>query len=458
MNQKSDRTVVVGAGPIGCVLSVLLARRGHRVTLYEKRKDLRTQHADAGRSINLVLTNRGLRALDLVGMREKVLALTVPVLGRMMHAVDGTLTYQPYGKDDTECNYSVPREELNAFLLNTAQEHGVELAFEHKLLDVDLEAMRLTFESGGSHVEVDADVIFGADGAPSRVRRSLTQREDFSESSELIDYGYKELTFPAGPDNNYAMAGHALHIWPRGNHMLMGLANLDGSFTGTIYLPWKGPLGFESLETPEAVRAFFQTHYPDAIKLLPQLEEEFANNPTGILGTVRCHPWHLEDRVLLIGDAAHAIVPFFGQGLNCGLEDCAVLNGLLDEIEDRATLFSTFDRLRKPNADAIADMALDNFIEMRDRVGDPRFILKKQVERRIEQAMPHLYRSRYATVMYSDNPYRVALEAGKIQQDIFETLLLGVNSAEEVDMTRAEALIRRDLSPFYERHQVNLDF
>lgn len=458
MSQKNDRTVVVGAGPIGCVLSVLLARRGHRVTLYEKRQDLRAQHADAGRSINLVLTNRGLRALDLVGMREKVLALTVPVLGRMMHAVDGTLTYQPYGKDDTECNYSVPREELNAFLLNTAEAHGVTLAFEHKLVDVDLEAMQLVFESGGETIEVDADVIFGADGAPSKVRRTLTQREEFSEASELIDYGYKELTFPAGPNNSYAMAGHALHIWPRGNHMLMGLANLDGSFTGTIYLPWKGPMGFESLETPEAVRAFFQTYYPDAIELLPQLEEEFAANPTGILGTVRCHPWHLEDRVLLIGDAAHAIVPFFGQGLNCGLEDCAVLNGLLDEIDDRATLFSTFDRLRKPNADAIADMALDNFIEMRDRVGDPKFILKKQVERRIEQAMPHLYRSRYATVMYSDNPYRVALEAGKIQQDIFETLLLGVDDASDVDMTRAETLIRRELSPFYERHQVNLDF
>lgn len=460
MTDTPAHTVVVGAGPIGCVLSVLLARRGHNVTLFEKRGDIRLEDAQAGRSINLVLTNRGLRALDLVGMRERVLELTVPVLGRMMHSVDGELAYQPYGKDDSECNYSVPREQLNEFLLDTAQEHGVTIRFNQKLTDVDLETLSLTFEDQQTQAIsiVKASVIFGSDGAPSRVRRSLTQREGYHESSELIDYGYKELHFPAGPENTYAMAGHALHIWPRGEHMLMGLANLDGSFTGTIYLPWKGPNGFDALQTPESVRDFFETHYADAIPLMDDLETSFLNNPTGILGTVRCHPWHLEDKVLLIGDAAHAIVPFFGQGLNCGLEDCAVLNQLLDEYDDRAELFSVFDRLRKPNAEAIADMALDNFVEMRDRVGDPRFLLKKKVERRIEQTMPHLYRSRYATVMYSDNPYRVAFEAGKIQQDIFDTLLLGVDSPDDVDMARAETLIRRDLSPFYERHNVNLDF
>ena len=459
---SSSRAVVVGAGPIGCVLSVLLAKRGHEVTLFEKRKDLRRAEEDSGRSINLVLTRRGLRALELIGLREEVLKLTVPVLGRMMHAVDGELTYQPCGKDDSECNYAVPRGDLNAFLLQAAQDHGVDIRFGQSLKDLDVDTQTLTFQHVDTDViqEVFAPLLFATDGAGSRVRRTLTQRPDFHATSELIDYGYKEIEMPAGPDGDYTLASHALHIWPRGEHMLMGLANRDASFTGTLYLPYKGPHGFDTLdEDPQRVLSFFQSFYPDAIDVISDVRQEYANNPTGVLGTVRCDKWHLEDKILLLGDAAHAIVPFFGQGLNCGMEDCVVLDGLLEEFgHDMARVFSTFERVRKPNADAIADMALENFVEMRDKVGDPRFILKKQVERRIEQAMPDLYRSRYATVMYSHNPYRVAFDAGKIQQGIFDTLLLGVERPEEVDLDRAADLIRRDLTPFYERHDVDLAF
>lgn len=458
---SSKRAVVVGAGPIGCVLSVLLAKRGHEVTLFEKRSDMRKAEEDSGRSINLVLTRRGLRALEMIGMLERVLELTVPVLGRMMHSVEGELTYQPYGKDDSECNYAVPRGDLNAFLLQTAQDNGVEIQFGQSLIDLDVDAQSLTFQDVNTQAthKVFAPLLFATDGAGSRVRRTLTQREDFHATSELIDYGYKEIEMPAAPGGDYNLASHALHIWPRGEHMLMGLANRDGSFTGTLYLPYKGPQGFDILEEdPAHVMPFFKEFYPDAIDIISDVPAEFANNPTGVLGTVRCDKWHLEDKILLIGDAAHAIVPFFGQGLNCGLEDCVVLDQLLHESDDMGYVFSTFERLRKPNADAIADMALENFVEMRDKVGDPRFILKKQVERRIEQAMPELYRSRYATVMYSHNPYRVAFDAGKIQQDMFNTLLLGVDSADDVSLDRAAQLIKRDLSPFYARHNVDLTF
>ena len=458
----SARALVVGAGLVGSLLAVLLKRRGFDVTVVEQRADMRRVDLPAGRSINLVLTQRGLAALDLLGLRQPVLDLTVPVLGRMMHDRQGQLTYQPYGKDDSECNYSISRRALNIFLLDLLQQHDIPVRFEHTLADADFLAGQLTLrDAQGQDVTLEADLIFGADGAGSRVRRLLVERHPgFEQDAKLISHGYKEMTFAAGPDGQWAMAGHALHIWPRGHHMLMGLANQDGSFTGTLYLPWEGPQdSVAALQTPAQVLDFFQAHYADAIPMLASPPElDYFDGPTGALGTVRCAPWHLEDKVLLIGDAAHAIVPFFGQGLNCGFEDCAVLDGLLAQGLAPGQLFEAFYQARKPNAEAIADMALENFEEMSSKVADADFLLRKQLERRIERELGHLYRSRYATVMYSANPYKVAQEAGRIQDAILAELTQGLSDADALDMERARALITERLSPFYAEHAVDLSF
>lgn len=462
MSERRE-AIVIGAGPVGCVLSVLLSRRGFRVTVYEKRPDLRRADIPAGRSINLVLTRRGLQALELVGLREAVLHLTVPVLGRMMHDPKGRLTYQPYGRDETECNYSVSRGSLNEFLIEAAERHGCEIHFEHELVDADFDEGWLRFRRHDvdGDVEIDATTVFGCDGAPSRVRRVLVESGLARHDVEMLDHGYKEVLFPADPTSGeFSMDGHALHIWPRGEHMLMALANKDRSFTGTVYLPFDDEsASFAALGDTDSVTAFFEEHYGDAIAHLgDDFEREFVDGPTGELGTVRCEPWNLDDRVLLVGDAAHGIVPFFGQGLNAGFEDCTVLWRLLDEGRDLAATFAAFYEARKPNTDAIADMALENFVEMRDRVADARFLARKAIEHRIEQAMPEIYRSRYATVMYSHNDYRAAREAGLIQQEILEELVDAAPSSDELDLDRARRLIERKLVPYYEQNQVDLGF
>jgi kynurenine 3-monooxygenase len=276
---------------------------------------------------------------------------------------------------------------------------------------------------------------------------------------DLLSHGYKELLFPAAPEGGYAMEGTALHIWPRGHHMLMALANQDGSFTGTIYLPNEGADSFDRLSDADSLRAFFQAHYPDAIPALGDgFAEELATSPVGVLGTVRCHPWHRGDKALLIGDAAHAVVPFFGQGLNCGLEDCALFDGLLDEGGLTEDVFAEYDRLRKPNGDAIADMALENFVEMRDKVGDSAFLLRKAVEHQLENRLPAKFRSRYAMVVYSSIPYALAKEAGTIHETILDELCQGIDAPEQVDWARAEALLDSKLAPFLNQHGIDLGF
>lgn len=458
VNYEGKRAAIVGGGPVGCVLAELLARRGFDVDVYEKRPDMRAVEISAGRSINLVLTERGLAALEALKLREAVLRITVPVLGRMMHSVQGELTYQAYGKDDSECNYSVSRGELNMFLLDAAEEKGVRIHFEHELVDMDLEEKRLVFNTPEGTKHVRDAVIFGADGAFSAVRAYLEREHDFDGRIDWLDHGYKELLFPANSDGSYPAEKNALHIWPRGHHMLMALANADGSFTGTIYLPWKGKDSFELLDERHEIRGFFEAYYPDAIPILGELEDNYLTHPASQLGTVRCAPWQVEDRVLLIGDAAHGVVPFFGQGLNCGFEDCVVLDKLLAESAPLDEVFARFFDARKTNADAIADMALENFVEMRDLVGDAAFLLRKKVEARIEAEMPDIYRSRYATVMYSSNPYRDAFDAGEIQRGILDELVAGIADASQADLGRARELIAERLTPFYESRGVELDF
>lgn len=458
MTDSTPQITIAGAGPVGCLLASILSDRGFEVVVFEKRADLRRRSLDGGRSINLVLTDRGLRALDLIDSREAVIQRTVPVLGRMMHDRQGKLAYQPYGRDESECNYSVSRDGLNAFLLDAAEDRGVIVHFDSALRDVDVESQTLEVAGGNGEVrKVDFEVLFGCDGAPSAVRRALVGAGVVSDQVEMMDWGYKEMIFPAGPDDDYAMAGHALHIWPRGHHFLMGLANLDKSFTGTIYMPKEGPDSFESLDSPEKVRAFFERHYQDATALLGDFVDEYLSKPVGNLGTVRCSPWHLDGRVLLLGDASHGIVPFFGQGLNSGFEDCTELVALLEEFEDFSAIFEEFFLRRKPNTDAIADMALENSVEMSEKVGDPDFLLKKKVEALLEKHLGHLYRSRYAMVMYSAIPYQVAFDMGVIQQEILSALTSEITSPEEVDLERAQELIARKLTPYAERHGVVFD-
>ena len=300
-------------------------------------------------------------------------------------------------------------------------------------------------------------MIIGCDGAPSAVRGALMELAGYQEQVEMLEDGYKEIPFAAGPDGEYAMASHALHIWPRGEQMLMGLANLDGSFTGTIYMPLEGEHSFESLRTEAKVEAFFERFYPDAIGLVPELGRTFLEHPLGTLGTVRCGPWHRGGEVLLVGDAAHAIVPFFGQGLNSGFEDCSVLDEILSQSSTLSEAFEAFYRARKPNTDAIAEMALENYVEMSEHVSDETFLLRKRLERRIEQELGHLYRSRYATIMYSHVPYRDALEAGLLQRDLLKALVAeGASSPEALDLEHVERLIGERLTPFYRARGIDI--
>lgn len=458
---SANRIVVVGAGLVGSLLAVFLRRRGYEVDVYEKRADPRTPAGGGGgRSINLVVTSRGFRALEAVGLDDEVRAITVPVLGRMIHDLDGAQAFQPYGRDDSECNYSVSRAGLNALLVEAAERRGARFRFGQGILSADPSRGRYTFGDERETIGVDAEVVFGADGAASGVRRTLVERCGFEDSMELSEFGYKELVIPALDGGRYPIAGDALHVWPRGEVMLMALANLDGSFTVTLYLPVDGPNGAETYDTPERVRGMFERHFPDALPWIPDLEDDYLANPVGVLGTVRCRPWHFEGRVALIGDAAHAIVPFFGQGMNAGFEDCRVLDELFerDETGDWETVFARYDESRKPNGDAIADMALDNFIEMRDRIADPRFLLRKAVEHRLEGAFPGEYRSRYSMVMYSHIPYRLAQEAGRVQDRMLEELCAPLGDASELDLDAARTMVRERFTPFVREREISLDY
>ena len=450
--------LISGGGPVGCVLAVLLRRRGWEVTVLERRPDPRRAAIPAGRSINLVLTARGLRGLARIGLREEVLSITVPVLGRMMHDREGRLAWQPYGKDPSERNHSVSRAELQRFLLDRAEAAGARVEFEQAVTGLDLARGELQVRSPQGARALPARHVFGCDGGPSAVREALARTGSVDARLEPLPWGYKELTFPAREDGGWSMEQTALHIWPRGAHMLMGLPNRDGTFTGTVYLPWEGECAsFQALGERGAVEAFFRTEYPDAVPLLGDLAGAFLANPTGHLETVRCRPWHHQDRVLLVGDAAHGVVPFFGQGLNCGFEDCAVLDDLFAaHPDDPGALFAAFSARRKPDADAIADMALENFVEMRDKVGDPGFLLRKRVESRLEREMPLAFRSRYALVVYSKVPYAVAREVGRAQDELLAELCRGITAPEQVDLGRAGTLIQERIEPVLRRHGVAL--
>jgi kynurenine 3-monooxygenase len=403
---NSDNEVaVVGAGLAGCLLACYLARRGRRVTMYERRGDPRTGTPERGRSINLALSERGLDALRRIGLAEAALADALPMRGRMIHPVAGALDFQPYSADRERAINSIGRGALNRALLEAALAAGVTVHFDHKLVGLDPATGEMRFETSSGEQKATARVVFGTDGAGSAVRGQLLGHDLLTERLDFLDYGYKELTIPPR-DGEFALDPGALHIWPRGTSMMIALPNPDRSFTCTLFWPMGGERSFASLSSPAAIERHFATHYPDVPPLAPDLVTDYQRNPVGLLGTVHCAPWQALGRVCLLGDAAHAIVPFYGQGANCAFEDVVWLDRCLEETgDDLSHALPRFEQRRREHTEAIAAMALDNFVEMRDRVASPVYQARKKVEHALERALPGRYVSRYELVSFSTTPY-----------------------------------------------------
>lgn len=439
---------IIGAGLVGSLLSIYLLRRGLNVQIFERRGDMRCAQISAGRSINLALSDRGIRALEEVGIMEEVRKICIPMHGRYIHNSDGSTAFQAYGKEGQFIN-SVSRGELNRKLMDLAEENGAHIHFHHTCREIDWKERTIEFENkDGDMVAENFELLFGSDGAYSAARLHHQLHQDrFQYDQYYIDFGYKELTIPPAEDGGFRMEKNALHIWPRGNYMLIALPNTDGSFTCTLFFPFEGDPSFASLITAEKVKEFFQLNFTDAFEMMPGLTEEFFGNPTSSLVTVRCFPWVREDHFTLIGDAAHAIVPFFGQGMNCGFEDCSVLDELIEKHKDDwKTILSEFQSLRKPDGDAIAELALNNFIEMRDKVADKKFLQQKKVEARLHQLYPEKWIPAYSQVTFSPGiRYSEALRRGKsqdaIMQPFMEEVLNGIEWDNEAFLQRIIAKV-----------------
>jgi kynurenine 3-monooxygenase len=446
----SETITVVGAGLAGPLLAISLVQRGFNVEIYERRPDMRRVRQSAGRSINLVVSARGIHALEQAGIWESMRQLTVPMRGRMMHAVRGELTFQPYGKDETESIHSISRADLNVALMNVAEARGVNIRFEERCTGMDARtgSPRFRNDETGAETIVATGTAIAADGSGSAIRSDMLRAPRFNFSQQYLDYGYKELLIPAGEGGKHVMDPGALHIWPRGSYMLIALPNIDATFACILFLPFEGRESFAELDTAGAVRTFFETRFPDAVPLMPRLAGNFFENPVGTMVTVKCSPWHTDGRALLLGDAAHAIVPFFGQGLNCAFEDCTCLLETLDRIgADWPRVFAEFESARKADTDAIADMALENFVEMRDRVADPRFLLRKKVELALEARYPRRFVPKYAMVTFHRIPYATALSRGAIQDRILDDLCGAIGRVEDLDWNAAARRIESHLAP-----------
>jgi kynurenine 3-monooxygenase len=447
----NDATIL-GAGLSGALMAIFLARRGVAVTLYERRPDLRKVDMDAGRSINLALADRGIHALRRADAYDDVAPLLIPMRGRMLHAVDGTLTFAPYGQRPHEVIYSVSRPGLTRALLDHAQRrYGVEPRFLQAARSLDFgrdELVMLDEVSGDTYARRLAPLI-AADGAGSVVRRAMTGQTGARVVEEPLDYGYKELTLPAGPAGMHQVEREALHIWPRGGFMLIALPNLNGSFTVTLFLALRGGSdSFAALTTHAGVEAFFARHFPDVLPRMPGLAREFFEHPVGRMGTVYADEWSAQGRAVLLGDAAHAIVPFHGQGMNACFEDCFELDRLLGQTGDWARTFDRFTALRKPHTDAIAAMALENFTEMRDTVRDPKFLLRKELSFELERRHPDRFVPRYSMVMFHHAiPYAVARERGELQAAILAALTESATSLADISVDRMDAAVLARLEP-----------
>lgn len=440
---------IIGAGLVGSLLSIYLSKRGYKVSIYERRGDMRKETMSAGRSINLAMSDRGLLALEKVGLAEEIKKISIPMHGRYIHNADGSSAFQPYGKEGQYIN-SVSRGTLNMKLMDLAEQQGVKIFFHKKCNTVNWKDNTITFEDLNFKLEtLNFKLLFGADGAFSAARlQHQLQHDKFNYSQYYIDCGYKELTIPPTAAGEFALEVNALHIWPRKNYMLIALPNLDKTFTCTLFFPFEGAASFEKLTTPAAVKEFFEKTFPDAVPLMPDYINEFFTNPTSSLVTVKCFPWVREDKFALIGDAAHAIVPFFGQGMNCGFEDCRVLDELIDKhTENWEDILSEYQLLRKPDGDAIADLAIANFTEMREKTADPKFLLQKKIEARLHEKYPDKWIPAYSQVTFSPHiRYSDALKRGQMQEAIMQEVmqLPGIEQlweSEEVERTIMGKLI-----------------
>jgi kynurenine 3-monooxygenase len=453
--QEAAAVTIIGAGLAGALLAILLARRGHAVQVYERLPDLRHARITAGRSINLALTARGMRALEHAGLLQTLEPSLLTMRARTLHALDGALKRIPYGQQPHEVIYSISRKALNCALLDAAEQLGVRLQFGQRVLSASLAQRQLQMRDEPSQHEYTLPLarIIAADGAGSVMRRALVEHLGVPCREELLASGYKELTLPPGPAGQYQLASDALHIWPRGEFMLIALPNPHGSFTVTLFLPIRGTPhqdtpSLAALRDSASVLEFFAQHFPDITPLMPQLAEEFFEHDTGILGTVRCPRWSFQDQLLLLGDAAHAITPFHGQGMNCAFEDCLELDTALSQTADWAEAFAGFERARRPNTDAMADMALENYLEMRDTIRDPRLQLQKTLALELERRHPQRFIPRYSMVTFhAEIPYSVAYARGAAQDAILTELTRGVSSLSAVDFVRAAQLIERQLPP-----------
>ncbi len=446
--KTQQHALVVGAGLCGSLLAIRLAQRGFRVSVYEWRSDMRKTGITEGRSINLALSDRGIRALRMIGMENLVESDGIPMLGRMIHPLQGETRFMPYSGREGGATYSVSRGGLNMSLLDRAESLGADISlyFHHRCVDVDFEGRKVHFinELTSEKVEVSADVIFATDGAGSAVRRRILLGRGasprFNFSQEFLSHGYKELHIPSGEDGGFRLEKNALHIWPRGSYMMIALPNLDGSFTVTLFQDFEGEEGLNGLDTPEKIRSFFDRNFPDAVEQMPRLVRDFEDNPSGNLGTIRCFPWSVAGNTLLLGDASHAIVPFYGQGMNCAFEDVVVLDEMMERFgEDWPAVFHAFERERKPNTDAIADLAVDNFYEMRDQTNDPVFQRKNKLETLLEHSFSDFY-TKYGMVTFrADMPYSEAMRRGRAQDKV----LMGICSHLQ-DVATADLVVVRE--------------
>jgi kynurenine 3-monooxygenase len=435
---KQEHILIIGAGLCGTMLAIRLAQRGYQVSLYESRGDMRTFQVDGGRSINLALSARGLMALDIIGLKEEVLKMCIPMHGRMIHNMDGSKRLSRYSGRQEDYINSVSRPGLNIALLNKAEEfEHLRMYFNAKCTQVDLNNSTAHFTTADGPFEVKADIIIGTDGAGSAVRGSFMKKTTqllFNFSQDFLRSGYKELTIPPTEDGRHRIEKNALHIWPRGQFMMIALPNLDGSFTVTLFHPYEGEAGFNTLNGEEKLLSFFKKYYPDSLEHMPELWEDYKQNPVGVLGTIKCYPWQAFGKNLIMGDAAHAIVPFYGQGMNASFEDVRVFDEILDAHEgDWPAICYQFQEARYRNTNAIADLAIDNFYEMQDKVDDEDFIRKRQLEMKLEQTYDDYY-SKYSLVTFRpEMPYEEAMVRGR-KQDAFLLEKCRNASVEEMDL------------------------
>jgi len=425
--EERKNVIIIGAGLVGSLWAVYLSKAGYSVTIYERRSDIRKAEISAGKSINLSLSVRGWTALDAVGVGDEIRKIAIPMSGRIMHDLEGNLTYQPYGKEG-QAIFSVSRGKVNATMMDIAEKHGnATIHYNHDCRKVDLKngIVWLTNTLTGEEIEAKADLIFGADGAFSAVRYNSMQKLDrFQYSQNFIADGYREILLPANADGSYQMDKNALHIWPRGRFMLIALANEDGSFTCTLFMPHEGgENAFDKLTSKEAVDNFFKTTFPDFYTMMPNIADAWEDHPLSALAIVRCYPW-AHGKTALMGDAAHATVPFYGQGMNAGFEDCTVLNNLMHKHNhDWEVIFAEYSKERKPDGDALQDLSLENYYVMRDFVADPAFLLRKKIEAKFSELYPDKWLPLYSQVTFSNIRYSVAYNQGKVQSEIMDQVM-----------------------------------